>query len=49
MSEINNLVDTFGLDGYVSPDDAKTVADAVKLLVQKVEALEQDIIALQNR
>jgi polyhydroxyalkanoate synthesis regulator phasin len=49
MSEINDLVDNFGLDGYVSPEDAKTVADVVKLLVTKIETLEQDIIALQNK
>ena len=49
MSEINDLIQNFGLDGYVSPEDAKTVADVVKLLVTKVEALEQDIIVLQNK
>lgn len=46
MNEINELLQNFGIDGYVSPEDSKTVADVVKLLVAKVEELEAQVQAL---
>jgi hypothetical protein len=49
MDEINELLQQFGLDGYVSPEDLKTVADTVKLLVAKVEALEETINTLTSK
>jgi hypothetical protein len=39
MDEINKLLEQFGRDGYVSPEDLKTVADVVRLLVDKVQEL----------
>jgi len=37
MEEIKLLLEKFGQDGYVSPEDLKTVAEVVVLLVTKVE------------
>lgn len=48
MNEINQLLDAFGKEGYVSPEDLKTVAEVVKLLVAKVEELEAQVQALSN-
>lgn len=48
MDEINALLEDFGKDGYVSPEDLKTVSDVVKLLVAKVEELEAKINAQKN-
>jgi NADH:ubiquinone oxidoreductase subunit E len=46
--ELNELLEQFGRDGYVSPEDLATVAEVVKLLVAKVEELEQQIQNLSN-
>lgn len=48
MEEIKLLLEKFGQDGYVSPEDLKTVAEAVVLLVTKVEELEAQVQALSN-
>lgn len=48
MDEIKDLLDSFGKDGYVSPEDSKTVADVVTLLVAKVEELEARIKAIEG-
>jgi hypothetical protein len=45
---LNELLEQFGKDGYVSPDDLKLVAEAVKLLATKVEELEAQVQALSN-
>jgi len=45
---LNELLEQFGKDGYVSPEDLETVAEVVKLLVAKVEELEQRIADLEN-
>jgi len=49
MDEINELLQAFGRDGYVSPEDLQTVAQVVMLLVAKVELLEQQVALLKNR
>lgn len=43
MDELNNLLNSFGRDGYVSPEDLKAVCDAVKLLAAKVAELQAQI------
>jgi hypothetical protein len=48
MDEIKDLLDNFGKDGYVSPEESKIVADTVKLLVAKVEELEARIKAIEG-
>jgi NADH:ubiquinone oxidoreductase subunit E len=45
---LNELLEQFGKDGYVSPEDLETVAEVVKLLVAKVEELEAQVQALSN-
>jgi hypothetical protein len=48
MNEINELLESFGKDGYVSPKDLQTVAQVVVLLVAKIEELESQISNLSN-
>jgi NADH:ubiquinone oxidoreductase subunit E len=49
MDEINELLQAFGREGYVSPEDLQTVAQVVMLLVAKVESLEQQVALLENK
>ena len=48
MEEIKLLLEKFGQGEYVSPEDLKTVAEVVVLLVTKVEELEAQVQALSN-
>jgi hypothetical protein len=49
MDEINELLQAFGRDSYVSPEDLQTVAQVVMLLVAKVELLEHQVALLENK
>jgi hypothetical protein len=49
MDEINELLQAFGREGYVSPEDLQTVAQVVTLLVAKIEILEETINTLTSK
>jgi hypothetical protein len=48
MANIEDLLANFGKDGYVSPEDLKTVADVVQILVDRVSSLEAQVQALSK-
>lgn len=48
MSEIKELLDSWKDDGFVNPDALEKASDAILLLVDKVEKLEQRIADLES-
>ncbi len=48
MNEIKLILDNCGQDGFVSPEDLKALYEAVVLLVDKVEELEEKIKNLSS-
>jgi len=47
MDEIKNLLDQWGQEGLVNPDALEKASDAILLLVNKIEELEQRIANLE--